>query len=365
MAARQSPTAKRPMLTIDGSHGEGGGQVLRTALALSAITGQPARIERIRAQRKNPGLRPQHLTAVRAAAALCKAQLAGDHLGSLALTFAPTCSPLPGEYTFDVTEAAQGGSAGSVGLVLQTVLLPLAMAAGESHLILRGGTHVPWAPPVPYVEHVFLPMLSRMGVDVEIELERWGFYPVGGGEAVVSIAAHTPPLRPVKLAERGDLRRIGGIAAVTNLPAHIPQRMATRARNLLAGAGLQSRVEPHRLRGDGPGAVAFLWAEYEHTAAGFTALGRKGLPAEQVAQAACDDLLVYHNSGAAIDPFLADQVILPMALAEGESRATTSRVTEHLLTNVWVVQQFLPRDISVQGQMGSQGTIVVKGGEYD
>jgi RNA 3'-terminal phosphate cyclase (ATP) len=358
------------MVTIDGSHGEGGGQVVRTTLALSAITGQPTRIENIRARRKNPGLRPQHLTAVRAAAAVCRAQLEGDHLGSQTLSFTPTHSPCPGEYSFDVADASQGGSAGSVGLVFQTVILPLAMAGSggpspESRLVIRGGTHVRWAPPVPYLQHVFLPAVSKIGIDATIELTRWGFYPVGGGEIVAKITGGIQSLRPIHMTTRGSLLRVWGTAAVANLPAHIPQRMANRARNLLARAGLQSSVETSRLRGAGPGASIFLWAEYEHTRAGFTAYGQKGLPAEQVAEAACEELLEYHDSEAPVDPYLADQMILPMAMTEGESQVTTSRVTQHLLTNVWVVQQFLSLDISIQGELGARGIVVAKGGTYD
>lgn len=353
------------MVPIDGSYGEGGGQVLRTALALSALTGQAMRIERIRAGRKNPGLQPQHLTAVRAAAAICAAHLEGDRLDSQTLTFTPAAPPHPGEYTFDVTEAARGGSAGSVSLILQTVLLPLALAEGESRLTLRGGTHVPWAPPVSYLEHVFLPVVAQMGVHAQIELVRWGFYPAGGGEIHVHITGHKQPLRPLVLGERGELRRIWGIAAVTNLPAHIPQRMANRAHNILAAADLQAQVEPRRLSGAGPGAGIFLFADYAHITAGFTAYGREGLPAERVAEAGCRELLSHHRTGAPADPRLADQLVLPAALAAGESRIVTSRVSQHLLTNVWIVQQFLTRELSVAGTEGTVGTLIVKEGMND
>lgn len=349
------------MVLIDGSYGEGGGQVLRTALALAALTGQPARFEHIRAKRRKPGLRPQHLTAVRAAAAVCGAHLEGDGLGSQTLTFVPAGPPRCGEYTFDVAEVAQGGSAGSVGLVLQTVLLPLALAEGESHLTLRGGTHVPWSPPVSYLEHVFLPALARMDVHAQVELVRWGFYPAGGGEIQVQITGRGGPLPPIILTERGKLHRVWGTAAVMNLPAHIPQRMAARARNVLAEAGLQAQVEPRRLRGAGPGAGIFLFAEYAHVSTGFTAYGRKGLPAERVAEAACENLLAHHRSGAPADPHLADQLVLPMALAEGESQVVTSQVSQHLLTNVWVVRQFLARELRAEGEPGAPGTLIAKG----
>lgn len=353
------------MVIIDGSHGEGGGQILRTALTLAVLTERPTRIENIRAGRGQPGLRPQHLTAVRAAAAVCDAELEGDALGSETIVLVPSGAIRPGEYVFDVTEAAEGGSAGSVGLILQTVLLPLALTDGESHVELRGGTHVAWAPSASYVEHVFLPTLERMGVAVEIELGQWGFYPVGGGTVHVRVPGRGGSLRPVTLTERGEAKRIWGIAAVTNLPSHIPQRMANRARNVLAEHELKAKIEPRRLRGAGPGAGIFLFAEYERAIAGFTAYGRKGLPAEHVAEAACEDLLTHHRSGAPVDPHLADQLVLPMALSHGESRLVTSEVTEHLLTNVWAVRQFLDSHLRVEGERGEVGTLIVQGEGYD
>ncbi len=340
------------MLMIDGSYGEGGGQVLRTALGLAILTGQPVRIERIRAGRPKPGLQPQHLTAVRAAAAVCAAHLEGDTLDSQTLTFIPGSPASSGEYTFDVAEAARGGSAGSVSLVLQTVLLPLALAQGESHLTLRGGTHVPWAPSVSYLEHVFLPALAWMGVRVQIELVRWGFYPAGGGEIRVRIEGRGQGsggvLSPIVLTGRGELRRIWGMAVVMNLPAHIPQRMAARARNVLAGEGLRAYVEPRRLRGAGPGAGIFLFAEYGASpgggsiTAGFTAYGRKG----------------HHRSNAPTDVHLADQLVLPMALAREESCVVTSQMSRHLLTNIWAVRQFMTRRLSAEEEPG--GRVVVR-----
>jgi RNA 3'-terminal phosphate cyclase (ATP) len=356
------------MVTIDGSHGEGGGQIVRSTLTLSAITGQAARIKHIRAGRKNPGLRPQHLTAVHAAAAVCGAQLDGDELGSQTLTFAPGDPPHPGTYIFDVAEAAQGGSAGSVGLVLQTVLLPLALADGPSHLTIRGGTHVPWAPPVPYLTHVFLPALAHMGIQAQIELARWGFYPTGGGEIRVQIEGKAT-VNPIQLTQRGELRRAWGTAAVMNLPSHIPQRMATRARNVLAEANIEAQIEPQRLCGTGPGAGIFLFTEYETagktSTAGFTAYGRKGLPAEHVAEAACGELLAHHHSGIPADPHLTDQLVLPVTLARSVSSISTSQISQHLLTNVWVAGQFLPQDLVINGELGSPGTMTAKGAAYD
>jgi RNA 3'-terminal phosphate cyclase (ATP) len=334
--------------------------VLRSALTLAVLTQQPLCVENVRAARTPPGLRPQHLTAVRAAAALCDARVEGAHIDSQALTFVPRTAAQAGTYTFDVSDAASGGSAGSVGLVLQTVLLPLALAPGPSRVTLRGGTHVPWAPSVAYLEAVYLPTLARMGVRATVNLARWGFYPAGGGEVTARIEGRAGALAPLDLTTRGAMERVAGRAVVTNLPAHIPQRMADRARNVLAEAGISARLEPRRLRGTGPGAGIFLHAVYTHTVAGFTAYGRRGLPAERVAEAACEDLLAYHRAEGAVDPHLADQLALPCALAGGASRLSVSRVTQHLLTNVAVICQFLDLQVDVAGALDTPGLLILE-----
>lgn len=351
---------KSPVL-IDGSVGEGGGQVLRTSLSLSVLTGQPVEITRIRAGRPNPGLQPQHLTAVQAAAAICRARVEGAELGSQRLRFTPQSPPIPGHYVFDVAETAGRGSAGAVGLVFQTVFLPLAMADGESTIVLRGGTHVPWAPSVDYLREVFLPTVARMGLRAEIELVAWGFYPAGGGEARVRIAPTSGTLVPLSLTERGDVQRVWGWGVVSNLPAHIPQRMVDRARNLLAQAGLKAELRPQVTRGVGPGAAISLFVGYDQIRAGFSAYGRKGLPAEEVAAEACQALLAHHQSGVPVDPHLADQLLLPMALADGTSRIATSAITQHTLTNLTILQTFLPVSATVDGREGEPGTITLTG----
>jgi RNA 3'-terminal phosphate cyclase (ATP) len=349
------------MITIDGSFGEGGGQVLRTSLALSAITGQPLHLYNIRAARPKPGLQAQHLTSVRAAAAICGARLEGAALGSMSLLFEPARPPQAGEYVFDVTDARHGGSAGATTLVFQTVLLPLALADGESHVTIRGGTHAPFSPPFPYLRHVYLPVLWQMGVHAQVELQRYGWYPAGGGELQVRIQARPGALAPITLTERGELHKLWGLAAVSNLPSHIAQRMASRTINVLKDLDIQSRIEASHVEATGPGVGIFLFAEYEHSLGGFTAYGRKGLPSEQVAEMACNDLLSHHRNGAATDMHLADQLILPAAFAEGQSRWTTCRVTLHLLTNAWVVRQFLDVPIIITGNVGQSGEVAVGG----
>lgn len=327
------------MIQIDGSYGEGGGQVLRTSLSLAAITGQPIRIEHIRAKRQKPGLAAQHLTAVRAAATICQAQVRGDALESMTLEFIPGGSSQAGKYTFDVTEARQGGSAGTVNLILQTILLPLALATGDSQVTLRGGTHIAFSPPFTYIEQVYLPILTQLGLKAEAVLHAWGWYPRGGGEVALRVTGGST-LSGLTLLERGALRQVRGLAIVTELPSHIPQRMAMRAENLLDQADLKAQVRPLRERGIGPGAGVFLTADYENSRAGFGALGRLGLPAEKVAEMACEELLDFHATGAPVDVHLADQLLLPLALASGASQYRVAEISLHLTTNAWVIEKF-------------------------
>ncbi|MFN2190386.1 MAG: RNA 3'-terminal phosphate cyclase, partial [Candidatus Promineifilaceae bacterium] len=264
------------MITIDGSRGEGGGQVLRTCLSLSAITGKPFRIRNIRANRSRPGLRPQHLTAVRMVAAVCRANMEGDELDSTELVFEPGSRPVADSYRFDVREASPSGrSAGSVTLILQAVLWPLVFAAQPSEIIVRGGTFVPFSPPYHYFSEVALPAFTRFGVSCEASLNAWGWMAEGGGEmkAVITPTTH---LRAA-VFEPDESSRVEGIAAVTNLPSHIPHRMARRAYNLLSEHGFEANVQPVRARGAGPGAGIVLWMPQ----AGFSSLGRKGLPADK------------------------------------------------------------------------------------
>jgi len=326
-------------LSIDGSYGEGGGQILRSTLSLSAITGRPVRIENLRANRKKPGLAAQHLTSVRAAAMLCDADMQGAELGSQTLQFIPRKPVRAGDYSLDVAEAREGGSAGAAMLVLQTLLLPLALASGESTVILRGGTHVAMSPSYDYVHDVWLPMLGRMGVHAELSLVRSGWFPVGRGQVRLRIAG-SAQLRPLRLEQRGPLRTVTGRALAANLPAHICERMAHHASDLLEQAGLKADIEAAVLKASCPGAGLYLTAHYQNCLAGFSAQGERGKPAEQVAEEACAALLQHHRSGAALEPHLADQLILPAALCRDESIFSVERISPHLITNAWVVERF-------------------------
>ena len=340
------------LLTIDGSYGEGGGQILRTALSLSAITLRPFFMVNIRAGRRNPGLQPQHLAAARAAGIVSRAVVTGAQLGSQELSFLPQHTPTPGHYGFDVSESVPRGSAGSVTLILQTILLPLAFANGTSRVVLRGGTHVEWSPPFDDLVSSYFPALRRIGFSVDAELVRWGWYPVGDGEISCRIGAvhrdGAPRVQPIDALERGNLRRITGRAVAANLPAHIPQRMVERARSQLTNLGAPADIQAECVTAACPGAAIFLTAHYDAMPAAFSAYGRLGKPAEAVAEAAVTALIEHHRSDAAIEAHLADQLLLPLAFASGTSGFTVARVTPHLTTNAWAISQFGLAEISFE-----------------
>ncbi len=343
------------MITLDGAHGEGGGQILRTALSLAAIQGRAVRIERIRAGRPKPGLAAQHLTVVRALAEICAAQVTGAEIGSQRLTFVPGQLPQAGNYRFDVAAARRGGSAGSVTLLLHALLPALAQAEGDSSLRLSGGTHVDWSPPWPYIEEVYLPLLDELGLYAEGKLLRWGWYPVGGGEIACHVAGDWNPL-PFRRTERGSLLHLAGLVASSRLPRHIVRREADHVRRLLSDAGheIELTVLPDA-PSIGAGNGVFIIAYYQSGAAGFSTLGRRGRPAAEVAATACQRFLAFHNGGAVADRHLADQLILPLALAAGASTFTAEAMTDHLSTNLWVVQHFISLD--VQTESPENGTV--------
>jgi RNA 3'-terminal phosphate cyclase (ATP) len=346
------PTA----VTIDGSQGEGGGQIVRTSLALSVLLGRELILFNIRAGRSKPGIQPQHLTAVRAAQSISHAEVEGAAVGSTAICFRPQ-GLHPGEYLFDVAEIR--GSAGSVSLVFQTVLLPLAFAGAPSQLLLRGGTHVPWSPPGDYVSQVFLPNTAAMGLSASLELRQAGFYPPGGGLLEGSISP-TAALQPLDRTKRDSLQRLTAILRTARLPTHVAERMAQRVTARLPARKL--RVDVGEVEASSPGAWCMLVAEYKDALAGFNALGELRKPAEKVADEALDAYEAFERTGAAVDRHLADQLLLPMALAAGRSRFTTEAVTQHLLTNADVIRHFLPAcSIEIRGKKGLPGSVEVTG----
>jgi RNA 3'-terminal phosphate cyclase (ATP) len=328
------------VLYLDGSQGEGGGQIVRTALTLSAISGTPVRIERIRAGRQTTGLRPQHVAAVQAAADICAAQVEGATVGSEAITFAPGGPARAGRYEWAI------GTAGSAVLVMQTVLLPLALASGPSVVRVQGGTHVPYSPSGHYLRDVYVPFLLGLGAELALFLEAYGWMPEGGGSIVAQVGGGAQ-LSGADMRQRGPIERVFGTAVGCNLPSHIPQRIANRAINLLGTLEVPADVRPLRARGISSGAGLFLAAEYSNGRGGDGMLGRRGMPSEIVAEKAVTALLAFHASGASVDAHLADQIIVPLALAGGASAFVTPEITAHLLTNIGVVRAFVERPIEV------------------
>lgn len=317
------------MIVIDGSEGEGGGQIVRNALALSLVTGQPFRITDIRGQREKPGLMRQHLTAVEAACAVGNAECDGVAVGSSEITFRPG-AVRAGDYRFAV------GTAGSTGLVLQTILMPLLMADGPSRLVLEGGTHNMMAPPFEFIERSFLPIVNRMGPRVGMRLVRHGFYPRGGGRVEVDIAP--APLAPVECVERGDRLEVSATAIFAGLPFDIAERELATARNLLdwPEQAFTVRQLPEEL---GPGNVLLLEAVFEHVTEIVTGFGKLGVSAESLAKTAAQRMSGYLASSAFAGPYLADQLLLPFALAGGGA-FTTVKPSQHARTAADVIALF-------------------------
>lgn len=344
------------MVRIDGSYGEGGGQVLRTSLTLAALTGRPFEIINIRKGRQKPGLKPQHIISAKAASEITSGRLEGADIDSQALRFSPG-QRRAGSYLFDVT------TAGATGLILQTVIPVLSFGESPSRVTIKGGTHVQWSPSLDYLIRVFLPEVTKMGISTDLTVKRWGFYPVGGGAVEVHIRPCTPPLKGVNILERGAFQGLYILSTVANLPLSIAERQRERALKRVQGSGVRGQIETETKDVPSPGRGTFLFilAEFENIRAGFSALGAIGKPAEKVADEAVDEFLSYWEGKGAFDPHLSDQFALYAALAKGQSSFTTSRVTNHLLTNIWVIEQFLSVRFQVDGRPGEEGKVMVEG----
>ena len=335
---------------IDGSYGEGGGQIVRTSLSLALITGKSLKLKNIRARRKKPGLRPQHLTSLEACAAVSRAKVDGARIGARELTFAPE-TILPGSYTFNI------GTAGAAALVLQTILPPLFRAGTESNLVVGGGTHVPWSPPFHYFTQVFIAMIGRLGFTCDPHINRWGWYPKGGGE----IGARVKPKRTsdsVLPGEHFELQRVTGISASSKLPEHIRDRQKRQVQFRLQEAGLEAEILLVDVPARNPGSLVFICAHGKESLAGFSSLGARGKPAERVADEAVGALFEFLDSRAALDPYLADQILIYLATIPGKAKFTTSSITQHLLTNAWVIEKFLPVRFEIIGSLGEAGTVI-------
>lgn len=331
--------------------GEGGGQVLRSSLSLSLLTGQPVHLTRIRARRSKPGLGFQHCMAVQAAARISRARVEGDRVGSQEVSFTP--GPVTaGDYHFDI------GTAGATALVLQTVLLPLALASAPSQICITGGTHVPWSPCFHYLDWHWRVLLDRLGVHFDLRMDMAGFYPQGGGSVRATLPGGAR-IRGVQLTGRGRLLRVRGVSGVANLADEIGVRQRDRALRQLRDMDCAVEIGLESLPAHSRGTVLLLLAEFEHSQACFFALGARGKPAERVADEAVEELRTFLATDGAVDRWQADQMLLPLALAGQPSALRTSAVTTHLLTNAEVIRRFLPARIAIDGELGAAATIRV------
>jgi RNA 3'-terminal phosphate cyclase (ATP) len=337
------------MKFIDGSQGEGGGQILRTSLALAAITGTPVRIGHIRAGRPKPGLQRQHLVAVQAAARVCNGHLDGAELQSREITLTPQ-APCAGTYDFDI------GSAGSTSLVLQTLLPILLCADGPSVVRIRGGTHNRMAPPTEFLRDSFLPILHRCGLSATVSLERHGFEPAGGGLVTTSIQPWTTPL-PLTLVERGKALSRHADVLLANLPGHVAGREAQALKHGLHWS--HAEVDEHEVAADGPGNAVLVRLQYLDVTALFTAFGALRTSSEQVAQDAIQQVRRYLDGSAPVCEHLADQLLLPLALGAG-GIFRTRRPSAHTRTNIAIITEFLGEVITCTDD-GSDTVITVRG----
>ncbi|NJE75328.1 RNA 3'-terminal phosphate cyclase [Thermococcus sp. ES12] len=337
------------MIVIDGSYGEGGGQILRTSVALSVITGKPVKIVKIRANRPNPGLRPQHLHGILALKELSNARVKGAQVGSTVLEFIPGKAK-PRHIRVPIK------TAGSVTLVLQALLPAMAFTGGSFEV--TGGTDVPWSPPVDYLRNVTLFALEKMGLKVELEIRRRGHYPKGGG-LVIGKVEPWEERKPLKAVEWSRIERFAGISHATNLPSHVAERQAKAARERLEELyNVPVEIETEVSRSLGPGSGIVVWAETDELRLGGDALGKRGKPAEVVGREAAEELIAQLTGGKAVGRFLGDQLIPFLAFAGGE--LGVAEVTNHLVTNVWVVERFLGKVFEVEGEVGEPGRVRVE-----
>lgn len=320
------------LIVIDGSHGEGGGQIVRTAVGLAAYLGVACRVERIRRGRPNPGLRPQHVAGVKALLKVCRGEAEGLRVGSETLTFRP--GPLRGG-----TIEIDVGTAGSIGLVLQTLMLPAAKVPSTLRLLIRGGTDVAWAPPVGYLQRVTLPVLAQMGYRGELQLRKRGYYPKGGGEVLFKAEGRT--LRGLQLLEAGELQRVEGISHASQGLAErrVAERQREAAMARLRREGIEAHIRIEYVSTASAGSGLELWAVFERTVLGANALGERGKRAEEVGNEAAEGLLRQISSGAALDEWMADQIFPFLAVADGDSLVSFPRPTGHFTTNLWLMEQ--------------------------
>jgi RNA 3'-terminal phosphate cyclase (ATP) len=348
------------MIEIDGSLGEGGGQVLRTAIALSALLGKEVHVKNIRGKRPNPGLRAQHMTAIMAVAALSDAETRGLQIGSTDLYFIPR-KKMSGSFKFDV------GTAGSISLVLQALMPASAFSSGETKFEITGGTDVKWSPTIDYVRHVVLPNLSRLGYLAELKLIQRGHYPKGGGR-VSMIVRPCKGLMPLRLMERPGVEKVRGISHCVRLPAHVAQRQAAAAQDVLRRIGhldisvtletYPAATDPHVAPGSG---IALFTDNQPGTVLGADSVGERGKPAEEVGRQAAIYLTEEIRSGTPVDRHMSDILIPYLAVADGSSEFRTSVITMHVITNARISELVSGAKVTVGGELGSPGIVRVEG----
>lgn len=337
------------MIQIDGSEGEGGGQILRSSLALSLLTGKPFKLINIRANRPKSGLAAQHLACVRAASQISGAIFKGGSIGSTVLHFEP--APVKaGNYRFPIN------TAGATTLVLHTVYLPLILRGdGPSTVQITGGTHVMAAPSYHFLETTWAGYLAKLGINVTLKMIRAGFYPRGGGE-IEAVLQPASRVRELNLTTCPTLTTAGGFTATADLPASIGKALACRLKHKLKMAEVESHI-PEETWSNGPGAVAGVIFRQAPVPTVFTALGERGRPAEAVADAAVEEALEFRASGCPVDPHSADQILLPLAFSDDASEFAVSEVTNHLLTNIATIRRFVEREITCEGFVGGKGMV--------
>jgi len=333
------------MLSIDGSYGEGGGQTVRTAVALSVLTSTPIAITGIRANRPIPGLRPQHFTAVSCVHSMCEAKVEGLTVGSSTLKFTPGAI-IPGSYTFDV------GTAGSITLVFQTCLLSALRTTAPITIRLRGGTDVRWAPSWDYFTHVFLPLIHKLGVRVETQLHARGYYPAGGGDATMTIHPFEK-LHPFQVVDPQSFTEMHGIINIANLPEHISIRMKHAAVKTALKHNLQAFVKVEQSPSASSGTGIVVWSETEETVLGANVLGEKGVSAEQIGEDAAAQLAQEILSGATVDRYAIDQMLPYLVVAPRGSACLVRELSNHTNTHMWLLKQFFPVTFEVTQQQHS------------
>lgn len=348
------------MIEIDGSYGEGGGQILRTSVSLAALTMKPVRISKIRAGRPKPGLKRQHLSGIKLTGDLVDASIEGLEVGSTEVSFIPK-QRRSGEFSIDI------GTAGSISLILQAVLPPAVLAPEPITFHIKGGTDVKWSPPIDYLQNVFTQVLHRLGPIIELEQKKRGHYPKGGGEVYCRV---TPikELNPLDLVDFGEISTASGVSHCVRLPSHVAERQATSAKKVIRerlGIEVNIETESYSKKDDphlGPGSGIVLWADdVNGTRLGADSLGDRGVRAEEVGIKAAKQLVSEVSAGKAIDSHLADMIVPYLAVAKGESKIGISEVTSHLTTNLWTIEQILGTSMNLEGTIGDSGLLKVTG----